>query len=409
MRQNIKRNISAQQKNLRVLIGLFYPSIGGPQLNNRQLYSRLVERGWTVQISTHMKALEESVSLPAKENIDGIEVFRFQHVSYGYLPFTLKLSYFKKGVIAIHDLLPAPNTFIFLFIYFLKLLGLKRFALIFTLHGFYNQRRLNPATYKDRVENFLDFKVGFPLLNRIADSVRVVSNKEAEMVQRAGVNKPPVYVIGNGLEPDAFDTYMEDKVSEEFKQRIKEIGPYFIQVGRIDRIKNIEAGIQALAYLKKDIAFVIVGPEDAADKDYLRHLRELATRLGVASKVKFLGTIIGSEKYFLLKRALTIIQPSYSESFGSAVLEGMSQGLVPIVSRATGLAELVVDKKSGFHIDLNNIEDLAKKIEYFCNSANSAEILKMSECAKTAAQQYSWETIADSIDKMYAKTMTSVN
>lgn len=401
-------NVQIKKHNLRVLIGLFYPSMGGPQLNSRQLYGRLVEHGWNIHVNTHKRALEEAADLPANENIEQMQIHRYGHINYGYIPFSLGLGYFKPGIIAIHDLQPAPNVFIFFFIGILKIFKLKRFGLVFTLHGFYNERRLHPNNMKDRIENFLDLYIGFPLLNYIADAVRVLSQNEVKLIRSHGLIKPPVHVIGNGLEPASQIENIDDKVSEVFKDKIRQQGIYFVQIGRIDRIKNIEASVRALQFIHTDVRLLIVGPLEAADKKYLTSLQALTKELALEPRVVFFGSVLGYEKYYLLRHAMTIVQPSHSESFGTAVLEGMSQGLSPVVSRGTGLSELVCHDVDGFHIDQNNIQELAKKVNYFYNPSNKTSIEEMSAQSKIAASKYAWDKIADEVSNMYLDAMDSV-
>lgn len=396
-------------KKIRILAGLFYPSVGGPQFNNYQLYSRLSKLGWEVQVSTHKKALEEKKSLRPVENIGKLQIYRFGKLSYGYLPYILKLGYLQPGIIVLHDWISAPNVFVCINVLLLKLFGLKKFKLIFTLHGFYNMRRLNPRSLKDRIENFVELKFAIPVLNFIADAVRVVVENDARLLRAHGLSRPPIYAVGNGLEAIAWEDEVETKVSDDFKKKVSELGSYYIQLGRIDRIKNIEAGVRALTDLPTNIRFVVTSPLDAADEDYLTFLKKLILDLDLETRVVFFGPVFSHEKYYILKKAITVIQPSYAEAFGTVVLEGMSQGLIPIIAKNTGLSELVEDGQNGFHINSDKPQELADKIHFIYTNAKSEDVQHISERSKQVSKKYTWEAVVGKIDELYSKTLSAPN
>src|SRR5690606_5748147 len=65
-----------------------------------------------------------------------------------------------------------------------------------------------------------------------------------------------------------------------------------------------------------------------------------AQQLGVANRVKILGAITDSEKYWLLKNCAAFCFPSLAEGFGLPVIEAMQFGTPVILSTATSLPEI---------------------------------------------------------------------
>ncbi|MCC6464853.1 MAG: N-acetyl-alpha-D-glucosaminyl L-malate synthase BshA [Planctomycetes bacterium] len=74
--------------------------------------------------------------------------------------------------------------------------------------------------------------------------------------------------------------------------------------------------------------------------------RELARKLGVASRVNFVGTY--DAIWELLPQADAFLLPSDYESFGLAALEAMSCGVPVVCSNTGGLPEVVQDQRCGF-------------------------------------------------------------
>ncbi len=74
-------------------------------------------------------------------------------------------------------------------------------------------------------------------------------------------------------------------------------------------------------------------------------LAKLATELGIANDVFFLGTL--SDPRQLLDALEVFVFPSLKEGLGVALLEAMACGLPVVAARAGGIVDLVEDHRSG--------------------------------------------------------------
>lgn len=110
-------------------------------------------------------------------------------------------------------------------------------------------------------------------------------------------------------------------------------------MGRIDSIKNIEGLIDALSLVSSsmhDAQLVVCGSGSYA---YQAALQSRAIRLGVADRIIWTGFLGGQNKSDMLAAAHVFALPSFSESFGMAVLEALSAGLPCVVGRDVAIAE----------------------------------------------------------------------
>lgn len=105
------------------------------------------------------------------------------------------------------------------------------------------------------------------------------------------------------------------------------------------KYKGIDIAIRALADFEKkgiDWQFEVVGAGDAS----MYH--DLAHKLGVVEKVKFLGTKpAGSAIYEWLDGVDIYLQPSYQEGLPRALVEAMSRGCPSIGTAIAGIPELL--------------------------------------------------------------------
>lgn len=121
---------------------------------------------------------------------------------------------------------------------------------------------------------------------------------------------------------------------------LKSRGPSFLYLGRIHRVKNIAALIDAWTILAQSnrlpdqARLILAGWGEAADVEALR------TRLQTApSSVEFVGPLFGDAKAAALSSARFVILPSQSEGLPMAILEAWAAGTPTIMTEACHLPE----------------------------------------------------------------------
>lgn len=103
----------------------------------------------------------------------------------------------------------------------------------------------------------------------------------------------------------------------------------------------------------------------------LEDLKDLANRLGVASKVKFIGLVPHSQVPNELERfdIFVALSRSESESFGVAVIEAGAASLPVVVSDAGGLPEVTINNVTGIVVSRDNPHEAATAIKTLvCNA-----------------------------------------
>ena len=119
--------------------------------------------------------------------------------------------------------------------------------------------------------------------------------------------------------------------------RARENHPFILAVGTIERRKNLEVLIRALAGLDREVHLVVVGPGTA----YEAHCREIATQLNVADRIDWRGYVPRSALLDLFARTAVVAVPSFYEGFGYAAAQALCAGTPVIVSDAPSLVEVV--------------------------------------------------------------------
>ena len=163
----------------------------------------------------------------------------------------------------------------------------------------------------------------------------------------------------------------------------------FLFVGKGYRMKGLDILFKACRLLKSygaEFELNVVGLEKKPI------LAAALMRYKIEDRVNFLGYVSDVSRVF--DRCYAIVTPSRLESFGMAPLQAMRHGLVPIVSRVSGIAEVLESGVNGLILE-NHLEpeELAFQMKRLLDEP---ELLSaMSARARERACDFTWEKTAD--------------
>src|ERR1700694_75396 len=117
-------------------------------------------------------------------------------------------------------------------------------------------------------------------------------------------------------------------------------------LGRLSAKKSPDLLLQAFAELSgrstgTPMRLVFAGPDEGGVKS---ELEQMATQLGVRSKVQFVGPIFGDTKWAAYRDADVFVLPSQNENFGNTAAEAVAAGTPVIVTEQCGIAPRLVDE-----------------------------------------------------------------
>jgi len=167
-------------------------------------------------------------------------------------------------------------------------------------------------------------------------------------INRYGVAGSKIDVVYNGVDLNPIDAgiqpiHSKDKIVLYFGRITLQKGPeYFIHAAK-----------KVLEYMD-DVKFVVAGSGDQAQR-----MIELAATLGIGNKVLFTGFLRGRDIARVFSMADLYVMPSVSEPFGIAPLEAMSHNVPVLISKSSGVSEVLMH---ALKVDFWDIEDMADKI-----------------------------------------------
>jgi glycogen synthase len=199
----------------------------------------------------------------------------------------------------------------------------------------------NPNQYVYDIE-----KAGF----QCADKIFAVSNfTKQKVVEHYGIPSEKVVVVHNAVEftdipKDEYFAIKDDEKVVLFLGRITlQKGPdYFVYAAR------------AVADHYPKVKFIVVG-----NGDMEKFMIEKAVELGLSDKMLFAGFLRGKDIDRAYKMADVYVMPSVSEPFGITPLEAMRNGVPVIISKQSGVSEVI---NHCLKVDFWDIERMADMI-----------------------------------------------
>jgi D-inositol-3-phosphate glycosyltransferase len=245
---------------------------------------------------------------------------------------------------------------------------------------------------------------------KIAD--RIVAATVAEMAQLQWLyqaDREKIAVIPPGVDTSHFYPIPPDEAREFIgappDSRI------LLFVGRIEPLKGVDTLIQAIARLGKNgdlfrhnLCMSIIGGEPDANREAMTEemarLQKLSTEYGLDKFVTFLGRRSQDTLPYYYSAADAVIMPSHYESFGMVALEAMACGTPVVASQVGGLAFLVQDGETGYHIPVGDVDALSDRLARLLDDDQLHA--RISRQAAVFAQEYAWENIAERMVALYA-------
>lgn len=181
-------------------------------------------------------------------------------------------------------------------------------------------------------------------------------------------------------------------------------------VGRVEPLKGLDTLLEAVACLRvKDLAepvhlAIIGGDPDAAPEEMsaeMARIQKMCDEMTVGKMVAFLGKRDQDTLPYYYSAAEVVVMPSHYESFGMVALEAMACGTPVIASQVGGLAYLVRDGVTGYHVPNGDYDALCEKLSALLGDASLRRTLGRN--AAEYARDYAWHKVARKIVGVYGE------
>ena len=210
-----------------------------------------------------------------------------------------------------------------------------------------------------------------------------------------GIDPGKVEVVYNAIETAPGLSFDPEQYSIHTDEKI------VLFLGRITMQKGPEyflAAAKRVLDVMDNVKFVMAG-----SGDMIRRTVEMAASMGIGHKVLFTGFLRGPDVEKVFKMADLYVMPSVSEPFGIAPLEAMSHDVPVIISKQSGVSEVL---SHALKVDFWDVNEMANKIVAVLRHPPLASTLR--QHGSFEVKRLSWTDSAKACLAIYQQAMNGM-
>ncbi|MEP2770516.1 MAG: glycosyltransferase [Fulvivirga sp.] len=227
----------------------------------------------------------------------------------------------------------------------------------------YPHGMLEPWSMKNkRLKKFFYFHLIEKKYLSAADGIVAVGKPEYHNLLDLNFNNKIIH-IPNGIKP----VLNSGKIFEKVR---------YIFMARLHYKKGVCALVEAWvnSKLNNDLNFelVVAGPDEG-------ELVKIKSLVKNSSNIKLVGAVYGREKEKFLLSSHFYVLPSLSEGFPSSIIESMTHGCIPIITKGCNFPEIM---SADFTYEISHDNEVIKKKLELTSEITSEKIVSLSRAAK---------------------------
>ena len=230
-------------------------------------------------------------------------------------------------------------------------------------------------------------------LARYTDTLITINKEDYSRAKRKFKAKRVEYVPGVGIDLKKFNTVKVDRDLKRSQLGLPKEAFVVLSVGELNKNKNHEVIIRAIAKIDNpDIHYIVCG--EGQLKGYLRDLSE---ELGIKNRVHLLG--FRNDIPEICKIADLFAFPSYREGLSVALMEAMANGLPVVCSNIRGNSDLIEDGKGGYLVEPGDVEGFTKCIKGLIEDSRLRS--EFGDFNHKKIEHYSIENVLKEMEEIY--------
>ncbi|APZ43535.1 glycosyltransferase family 4 protein [Acidihalobacter ferrooxydans] len=214
-----------------------------------------------------------------------------------------------------------------------------------------------------------------------------------EIIERFGEIDARIEIVYNAVDLERFSPLLRSRFRQSMltELQLPERSLVYLFVGSGYARKGLAQALRALSQMPLHCYLVVVGKDRR-----LRRYRQLARRIGVEARVRFVGAVDDTTPYYGC--ADVFVLPTLYDPFPNVILEAMACALPVITSRKCGAVDLLRDGENGFVCDALDVDGLAWRMRELLD-ARARE--KLGFAARNLLEGWNAALMADRLLSLY--------
>ena len=213
----------------------------------------------------------------------------------------------------------------------------------------------------------------------LADKTVILSKVAKESFLKRGISESKLSTVRLGADLEVFSSTQREKRANSPLQVV-----YF---GTLSIRKGVVYLLEAMEnFSSAEVQLTCIG---AVERGFEKILNRY-------DKVRICSPVGHSELARRLREFDVFVMPTLEDGFGLVVPQAMAAGLVPIVSKAAGASELILDGKTGIVIPPRDSASITKSIQSLLSNPSLMDDLRANILQNKSI--LSWENYGDDFD-----------
>ena len=224
-----------------------------------------------------------------------------------------------------------------------------------------------------------------------SDAVTAVSESlKKETLSSFNINKE-IQVIPNFIDSNLYKYEMDEDLRRSFVSKQEKL---IIHISNFRKVKRVQDVLKVFAKIREKIPSKLLLIGDGPER---LEMEQLCRNLNLCESIRFIGKLKAVEK--ILSVSDLFLLPSATESFGLVALEAMASSVPVISSNSGGLPEVNLDGKTGFLLNVKDVDGMAEKSILLLKDNDKLEQFKQS--AYKHAMEFDLPNILPLYEKIY--------
>jgi glycosyltransferase involved in cell wall biosynthesis len=225
-----------------------------------------------------------------------------------------------------------------------------------------------------------------------ASALVTVSQALKDKLSSLGPTPSSISVLRNGVDLERFGPRDRGAIRAGLDLH----GTVWLAVGNLVELKGVHITLAALAQQPQATLLIAgEGPEEA-------RLRQVAERLGVSARVRFLGIIPHARLCDYYNAADAMVLASSREGMPNVVLESLACGTPVIVAPFDGVTELLDVPEAGEIASERSAEAIALAWRRLCERAPDRA------ATRSVAERLGWQPVVDAQCALYERVLSTI-
>ena len=224
-----------------------------------------------------------------------------------------------------------------------------------------------------------------------SDAVTAVSQSLKKETLSSFNIKKEIQVVPNFIDSNLYKYKIDEDLRRSFVSKEEKL---IIHISNFRKVKRVQDVLKVFAKIREKIPSKLLLIGDGPER---LEMEQLCRNLNLCESIRFIGKLKAVEK--ILSVSDLFLLPSATESFGLVALEAMASKVPVISSNSGGLPEVNIDGKTGFLLDVKDVNAMAEKAIYLLKNQELLEEFKQN--AYVHAMGFDLPNILPLYEKIY--------